>query len=70
MKRPTRKRGQTFSSQSEIGNRKSAILRGAHMSIGGGGHRALERSRSFDCTALQIIVMNHRRWFAMHILRD
>jgi deoxyribonuclease-4 len=70
MKRPTRKRGQTVSSQSEIGNLKSAILLGAHMSIGGGVHRAIERSRSIDCTAMQIFVKNNMQWFARPLLRE
>ena len=34
------------------------------MSIGGGVHRAIERSRSIDCTAMQIFVKNNMQWFA------
>jgi deoxyribonuclease IV len=65
MKRAAAKRRQTASAQSEIGNLKSAILLlGAHMSIGGGVHRAIERSRSIDCTAMQIFVKNNMQWFA------
>jgi deoxyribonuclease IV len=70
MKRPTRKRRQKVSSQSEIGNLKSAILLGAHMSIGGGVHRAIERSRSIDCTAMQIFVKNNMQWFARPLLQE
>ena len=33
------------------------------MSIGGGVHRAIERSRSIDCTAMQIFVKNNMQWF-------
>ncbi|MFN2474727.1 MAG: deoxyribonuclease IV [Chthoniobacterales bacterium] len=42
----------------------SKILLGAHMSIGGGAHRAIERSCSVDCTAMQIFVKNNMQWFA------
>ena len=34
------------------------------MSIGGGVHRAIERARSIDCTAMQIFVKNNMQWFA------
>ncbi len=34
------------------------------MSIGGGVHRAIERSRSINCTAMQIFVKNNMQWFA------
>ena len=52
------------SSKSKFENRESKILLGAHMSIGGGVHRAIERSRSIDCTAMQIFVKNNMQWFA------
>src|SRR5438046_10040068 len=55
-------------SQSAIRNQKSAILLGAHMSIGGGVHRAIERGRSIDCTAMQIFVKNNMQWFARPLL--
>ena len=51
-------------SKSKIENRHSKILLGAHMSIGGGVHRAIERSRAIDCTAMQIFVKNNMQWFA------
>src|SRR4051812_40793146 len=71
MKRATRNRRKTRPPQSEIGNLKSAIpLLGAHMSIGGGVHRAIERSRSIDCTAMQIFVKNNMQWFARPLLRE
>ena len=41
----------------------SALL-GAHMSIGGGVHRAIERARSIGCRAMQIFVKNNMQWFA------
>ncbi|MBA2431104.1 MAG: deoxyribonuclease IV [Chthoniobacterales bacterium] len=40
------------------------MLLGAHMSIGGGVHRAIERSCSIECTAMQIFVKNNMQWFA------
>ena len=42
----------------------SKILLGAHMSIGGGVHRAIERSCSISATAMQIFVKNNMQWFA------
>jgi deoxyribonuclease-4 len=46
------------------------MLLGAHMSIGGGVHRAIERSRSIDCTAMQIFVKNNMQWFARPFTRE
>ena len=40
------------------------------MSIGGGVHRAIERARSIDCTAMQIFVKNNMQWFARPLLRE
>ena len=34
------------------------------MSIGGGVHRAIERARSIECSAMQIFVKNNMQWFA------
>ncbi|HEY3662534.1 MAG TPA: deoxyribonuclease IV [Chthoniobacterales bacterium] len=45
-------------------------LLGAHMSIGGGVHRAIERARSIDCTAMQIFVKNNMQWFARPFARE
>lgn len=39
-------------------------LLGAHMSIGGGTHRAIERSCSIEANAMQIFVKNNMQWFA------
>ncbi len=39
-------------------------LLGAHMSIGGGVHRAIERACAIECTAMQIFVKNNMQWFA------
>jgi deoxyribonuclease IV len=71
MKRAARKRPSTEAVQSEIGNLKSAIpLLGAHMSIGGGVHRAIERSCSIECTAMQMFVKNNMQWFARPLERE
>src|SRR3954467_8552867 len=70
MKRATSTRRAASSSQSQIDNRKSKILLGAHMSIGGGVHRAIERGRSIDCTAVQIFVKNNMQWFARPLLSE
>ena len=40
------------------------------MSIGGGIHRAIERGRSIDCTAMQIFVKNNMQWFARPLERE
>jgi len=42
---------------------------GAHMSIAGGLHLALERGRAVGCFAVQIFVKNQRQW-AAPLLRD
>jgi deoxyribonuclease-4 len=54
----------------DCGMKKPAILLGAHMSIGGGAHRAIERSRSIGCTAMQIFVKNNMQWFARPLTRE
>jgi deoxyribonuclease IV len=50
--------------KSQIEDRQSKILLGAHMSIGGGVHTAIERACSIGCTAMQIFVKNNMQWFA------
>jgi deoxyribonuclease IV len=57
-------------SKSKIENRHSKILLGAHMSIGGGAHRAIERACSIKCTAMQIFVKNNMQWFARPLQRE
>ena len=42
---------------------KNTLL-GAHMSIAGGLHMAIERACSIQCTAMQIFVKNNMQWFA------
>jgi deoxyribonuclease-4 len=39
------------------------------MSIAGGLHRAIERARSINCTAMQIFVKNNMQWFARPLTR-
>ena len=56
--------------QSAIKNKQSAILLGAHMSIGGGAHRAIERARSIESTAMQIFVKNNMQWFAPALTKE
>jgi deoxyribonuclease-4 len=46
------------------------ILLGAHMSIGGGVHTAIERGCSIKCTAMQIFVKNNMQWFARPLARE
>src|SRR4030095_856609 len=46
----------------------NTVLLGAHMSIGGGVHMAIERACSIQCTAMQIFVKNNMQWFARPLL--
>jgi len=55
--------------KSEIENQQSKVLLGAHMSIGGGVHTAIERACSIGCTAMQIFVKNNMQWFARPLTR-
>src|SRR6185295_6044685 len=48
---------------------RKALL-GAHMSIAGGAHRAIERACSIQCTAMQIFVKNNMQWFARPLERQ
>jgi deoxyribonuclease IV len=70
MKEKTKTKKRRASSSSSFVIRHSSLLLGAHMSIGGGVHRAIERSRSIDCTAMQIFVKNNMQWFARPLLRE
>jgi deoxyribonuclease IV len=49
---------------------KKEILLGAHMSIGGGVHMAIERGCSINCTAIQMFVKNNMQWFARPLARE
>ena len=53
-----------------MGNSQKAILLGAHMSIGGGAHVAIERGCSINCTAIQMFVKNNMQWFARPLTRE
>src|SRR6266404_1710205 len=53
-----------------IGNSQSAILLGAHMSISGGVHMAIERACSIKCRAMQMFVKNNMQWFARPLTPD
>src|SRR5437773_2570663 len=64
------KHSRARSDLSEIRFPKSEVLLGAHMSIGGGVHRAIERARSINCTAMQIFVKNNMQWFARPLQRE
>ncbi len=46
------------------------VLLGAHMSIAGGAHMAIERACSIKCTAMQIFVKNNMQWFARPLSTD
>ncbi len=41
-----------------------SIVLGAHMSIAGGIHTAVERAMSVNCTTLQLFVKNSNQWYA------
>ena len=43
---------------------------GAHMSIEGGLHRALERGQSIGCGTIQIFTRNNAQWAARDILQE
>lgn len=58
---PAKLRGAAGTAASTI---QSEILLGAHMSIGGGVHTAIDRACSIKCTAMQIFVKNNMQWFA------
>jgi deoxyribonuclease-4 len=59
-----RKLANAVARRSAIRNPTSEILLGAHMSIGGGIHAAIERACSIKCTAMQMFVKNNMQWFA------
>lgn len=42
----------------------TTILLGAHMSISGGVHTAVDRATSIGCTALQVFTKNNNQWRA------
>src|SRR5436305_14079620 len=46
------------------------LLLGAHMSIGGGVHMAIERGCPINCTSIKMFVKNNMQWFARPLTRD
>ena len=49
---------------------KRPLLLGAHMSIQGGVHRAVERGEKLGCTALQMFTRNNVQWRAAPLTDD
>jgi deoxyribonuclease IV len=70
MNSTTRASSSSDFSKSQIATRQSKILLGAHMSIASGVHKAIERARSINCTAMQMFVKNNMHWFARPLARD
>jgi deoxyribonuclease-4 len=62
--------GSNGRNKSAINNQRPKILLGAHMSIGGGVHTAIERGCSINCTAIQMFVKNNMQWFARPLARE
>ena len=70
MKKAKNQRRNSSRTLSAIRTPKSEILLGAHMSIGGSVHMAIERARSINCTAMQIFVKNNMQWFARPLTKE
>src|SRR3954454_21241267 len=70
MTKKTDKKTPRTSSSSSFGIRHSSLLLGAHMSIGGGVHRAIERSCSIDSRAMTMFVKNNMQWFGRPLDRS
>lgn len=51
----------------QIAARRNALL-GAHMSIAGGYHEAIERARAAGCRCVQLFTKNNNQWRAKEIL--
>ena len=43
---------------------------GAHMSVAGGKHLALDRGKAIGCETIQIFVRNVRSWTSKPLLKD
>lgn len=50
--------------------KKHSLLFGAHMSIAGEIHRAIERGESIGCSAIQIFTKSNRQWMAKPLLPE
>lgn len=53
-----------------VKRRPTGLLIGAHESIAGGIHRAVERAESIGATALQVFTKNSNRWTAPPLTRE
>jgi len=51
-------------------SKKASPLLGAHMSIQGGAHRAIERGQALGCTAIQMFTRNNIQWRAKPLTGD
>ena len=49
--------------------KESSILIGAHFSIAGGLHKAIERATDYRCNAVQIFTKNASTWKERHVLK-
>ena len=50
--------------------KKSPFLLGAHMSISGGLHKAIEQGSSIGCTTIQLFTKSNRQWAAKKLLLE
>jgi deoxyribonuclease-4 len=50
--------------------KQNTLLLGAHMSIAGGLHLALERGQSIGCTTIQIFTRNNSRWLSRDLMEE
>jgi deoxyribonuclease-4 len=68
--------GKAFSGKRPPGGRSSSagrpgtLLLGAHLSIAGGCHKAIERGDALGCTAVQIFTKNQVQWRAKPLSRE
>ena len=50
--------------------KKHSLLLGAHMSMAGGIHLAIERGESIGCTAIQLFTKSNRQWHAKPLTHE
>lgn len=50
--------------------KQHTLLIGAHTSIAGGLHRAIERAKSIGCSAVQLFTKNNRQWNAKSLTTE
>ena len=53
-----------------IQSENNKVLLGAHMSIAGGVHTAVDRATSIGCTALQVFTKNNNQWSGKPLTDD